>query len=87
MKIVKHQAIQIHPVPSKLTAPHGPFSRELLAEPEIIYDYDSAYSEDGSDFLPGATVQNYFKPLKYLRCSVCLIRVLETETANHVCEE
>lgn len=87
MKIINHKAIQVHAFPDRVTNPQGPFSRELLAEPEIIYDYDPAYGEDGSDFLPGATAQNNFTPLKYLRCSVCLTRVLETETVNHVCEE
>jgi hypothetical protein len=86
MRIIKHRAIQAHPFPDKVTDPQGPFSRELLAEPEIVYEYDPAYGEDGSDFLPGATVQNNFKPLKYLTCIVCRARVLETETDNHICE-
>jgi hypothetical protein len=87
MKIINKKAVQAHPVPDRVTAPYGPFSAELLAEPEIIYDYDQAYGEDGSDFAQGATVQNNFKPLKYLRCSVCLVRVLETETESHKCED
>ena len=87
MKIIKRQAVQIHPVPDRVMYPRGPFSQELLAEPEIIYDYDSAYGEDGADFAQGSTVQNNFNPPRYLRCSVCLVRVLETETENHICEE
>lgn len=54
------------------------------AQPEIIYS-DPAYSEDGSDFALGATVQNNYKPPKYLRCAACLARVLESETEGHVC--
>lgn len=86
MKIINKKAIQAHPVPDKVMVPRGPFSPELLAEPEIVYDYDSAYGEDGSDFAQGATVQNNFNPPRYLRCSLCLVRVLETETEFHICE-
>ena len=87
MKIINRQAVQAHPFPDKVTAPRGPFSPEVLAEPKIIYDYDSAYSEDGGDFAQGSTVQNNYNPPKYLRCSVCLVRVLETETTAHICED
>lgn len=86
MRIIRNNAIQVHPVPDKLTAERGPFPRELFDEPEIIYP-DPAYSEDGSDFAPGATVQNNFKPLKYLRCVVCEARVREDETSSHTCGE
>jgi hypothetical protein len=87
MKIIKRQAIQAYPVPDKLMPIRGPFSPELLAEPKIVYDYESAYNEDGGDFAQGSTVQNNFNPPKYLRCKVCLVRVLETETELHSCEE
>jgi hypothetical protein len=87
MRVIKHQAKQAHPVPSTLTFPQGPFSSELLAEPEIVYDYHPAYGEDGADHELGSTAQNNFKPVKYLRCSVCMARVIETETSTHVCEE
>lgn len=58
----------------------------LAAQPEVVYP-DPAYSEDGSDFAPGATVQNNYKPAKYLRCIACQARVLESETSSHVCGE
>lgn len=87
MRVIKHQAKQGHPVPNKVTAPQGPFSKELLAEPEIVYDYPQAYGEDGEGFELGATVQNNFKPPKYLTCSVCKLRVKETETESHICED
>lgn len=87
MKIVNKRAIQAHPVPDHEVMTLGPFPPEVLQDPEIIYDYTPALSEDGADFLPGATAQNNFKPPKYLRCKVCLARVLETETELHVCEE
>lgn len=86
MRVIKHQAKQIHPVPDRLVEPKGPFPRELFSEPEIVYD-TPAYSEDGSDMPLGATAQNNYHPPKYLRCSECLVRVLESETANHVCED
>jgi hypothetical protein len=92
MRIINKQAIQVHPVPDRVTSPKGPFPPELtlghpLSEPEIVYDYDEAYAEDGSEFLPGATIQNAYKPLRYLRCSECSARVVETETEFHICEE
>jgi hypothetical protein len=92
MRITTKQAVQAHPVPNRVTAPHGPFPPELtvgnpLSEPEIVYDYQPAISEDGSDFLPGATAQNNYRPPRYLRCSLCSARVLDKETEYHVCEE
>ena len=115
MRIIRQQAIQVHPVPDKVQAPEGPFPPHLrgynpwtvaslsehgadledrefyleqahpAAQSEVIYP-EPAYNEDGSDFAPGATVQNNFKPIKYLRCAVCSERVQENETAFHVCE-
>jgi hypothetical protein len=87
MRVTKRNAIQVHPVPATMVSPKGPFPRELFDEPDIVVDYESADNEDGSDFPLGATSQNDFKPIRYLRCSVCLVRVLETETQDHVCEE
>lgn len=86
MRIIRNQAVQVHPVPDRITAERGPFPAEIFDEPEIVYS-DPAYSEDGSDFAPGATVQNNFNPIKYLRCVVCSARVPENETQYHVCEE
>jgi hypothetical protein len=85
MRVTNHQAVQVHPVPDKITNPVGPFPRELFREPEIISDYESQYSEDGSEFALGGTAQNNYKPPRYLRCSACMARVLETETSEHVC--
>jgi len=87
VKITKHQAIQVHPFPSQLTAPQGPFPKELFKEPEIISDYEPQYAEDGADFALGGTVQNNFKPIKYLRCAYCLVRVPENETQDHECDD
>lgn len=86
MRIIRTQAVQVHPVPDKITPEYGPFPQELFDEPEIFYA-DPAYSEDGLGFMPGSTVQNNFKPVKYLRCIACSARVLETETSSHVCGE
>ncbi|CAB4175265.1 hypothetical protein UFOVP965_136 [uncultured Caudovirales phage] len=87
MRITKHNAVQVHPVPAHLTAPRGPFPRELFREPEIISDYAPQNPEDGGDFPLGATVQNNYKPPVYLRCALCLVRVLETETDSHMCDD
>ena len=115
MRVIRTQAVQVHPVPDKVTSPEGPFPPHLrgynpwtvsgltsegadlddrdtyieqahpAAQSELVYP-DPAYSEDGSGFLPGSTAQNSFNPVKYLRCSVCFVRVAEHETSDHVCE-
>lgn len=85
MRIIKKQALQAHPVPDRIMEPRGPFPQELLAEPEIVYHYEQAMADDGSAFAPGATVQNNFNPVRYLRCSICLARVMSTETESHIC--
>jgi hypothetical protein len=87
MRISKRQAVQVHPVPSMAVNPKGPFPREIFEEPEIIDDYSPEYAEDGGNFPLGATAQNNFTPPKYLRCALCLVRVLETETEDHTCED
>jgi len=86
VRIIKHQAKQVHYVPDRVVSPRGPFPRELFDEPEIIVS-QPAYSEDGSDYELGATAQNNYRAPKYLHCGSCYSRVLETETENHVCEE
>jgi hypothetical protein len=87
VKIVTKRAVQVHSVPEHAMEPVGPFPPELLKDPEIVYDYSPALSEDGGDYAPGATAQNNFNPPKYLRCGNCMVRVLETETEDHICEE
>ena len=87
MRVTRHQAVQVHDVPSQAMAPRGPFPAEWLKEPEMVLDYEPQFPEDGADFAPGSTAQNNYRPPKYLRCKACLARVLETETASHVCEE
>lgn len=86
MRVTRKAAVQVHPVPDRIMDPIGPFPQELFREPEIVDNYLPQYNEDGSDFLPGSTAQNNFKPIKILRCGTCLARVPETETALHVCE-
>ena len=87
MRVTKRNAVQVHPVPKTMMDPKGPFPRELFDEPDIVVDYEPQDNEDGSNFPLVATAQNDFKPIRYLRCSVCLVRVLETETQDHVCED
>lgn len=87
MKVTRHHAVQVHPVPATATNPKGPFPRELFREPDLVIDYDSQYSEDGSEHPLGATAQNNYNPPKYLRCARCFARVLEGETQEHSCEE
>lgn len=79
VRVERKQAIQTHPVPSKVSAPYGPFPHEMFDEPEIIS------ATEYVEFEPGATVQNNFKPEKMLRCARCQARVKETETETHIC--
>ena len=76
--IERIQVHQVHPVPDKITNPRGPFPLELFDEPEIVV----APSEDAQY---GATAQNDFKPKKFLRCSLCFLRVAEDQTESHEC--
>jgi len=87
MRVTRKKAVQVHPVPDRVMDPVGPFPRELFKEPEIVDDYKSQYSEDGSDYPLGATAQNNYRPPKHVRCAYCLARVLETEVSNHVCDK
>ena len=85
MRLQRHNAVQVHPVPSHIVTPQGPFPREMFAEPEIIDNYDPEFSEDGSNFPIGATAQNNFKSPRIMICSHCGARVPENKTGDHVC--
>jgi hypothetical protein len=87
MRVTRKAAVQIHAVPDHVMDPVGPFPRDLFREPEIVDNYIPQYGEDGGDFPMGATAQNNYKPIRVLRCGVCLVRVPENETELHVCEE
>lgn len=87
MKVTRHNAIQVHPVPTRAYAPYGAFHPELFIEPAIVQDYAPALNEDGYDFEPGSTAQNDFSPERYLFCGSCFEKVRSTETDKHVCEE
>lgn len=78
--VERKQAIQVHPVPSKITNPRGPFPDHLYDEPEIVFNVEE-------EPLPGATVQNNFNPPRYLTCARCTVRVPEPEKDNHKCGE
>lgn len=86
MRITKKQAVQVHPVPDRVMNPVGPFPADLFREPDIVVDYNSKNGEDGGDIPLGGTAQNNYRPPRYLRCAVCLVKVLEAETEYHVCE-
>ena len=85
MRLQRHNAVQVHPVPSHIVTPQGPFPREMFAEPEIIDNYDPEASEDGSNFPIGATAQNNFKSPRIMICSHCEARVPENKTGDHTC--
>lgn len=117
MRIIRKEAVQVHPVPKKVTSPQGPFPPELqgynpgyaeglteeggdvhgmsqmyeqahpAAQPDIVTDYQSAVAEDGANFPLGSTAQNNFTPPKYVRCAYCMVRVLDSEKQDHVCED
>jgi hypothetical protein len=87
VKITRVQAIQAHPVPSRVYEPRGPFPEHLFDEPEINSDYLSEDDEAGAGFEPGATAQNNYKPVKHYRCKGCRLRLTAVELDTHICEE
>ena len=87
MRTTRVKAVQVHPVPSSVTSPSGPFPRELFREPKIVTEYESEYAEDGANFPTGATAQNNYRVTKVLICANCEERVLETKTGDHICKE
>lgn len=74
-------------MPSRVTAPRGPFPAHLFEESEIVDNYMPAMAEDGLESPIGATAQNNFQPVKWLYCSACYEKVKATETSSHICEE
>jgi len=88
MHVIKTVATyQGHPVPDRITRARGPFPTELYQQEPVVYEYEQAYAEDGSNFQPGSTAQNNFEPPLWLRCYDCHARVREDETEYHECEE
>jgi len=87
VRVTRTKAVQVHPVPSRITSPKGPFPPELFRESKIVTEYDFASPEDGSDFPVGATVQNDFQEVKWMICASCYERMPEAKTGDHVCEE
>jgi len=81
--------------PTSLSAsglPYSTISRIVLdasvyEEAAVVYDYDQALPDDGSDYPKGATVQNNFEPPIWLRCYDCHARVREDETEDHECDD
>jgi len=64
-----------------------PLNADIYQESEVVYEYEQAFPEDGSDYPNGATAQNNFEPLLWLRCYDCHARVREDETEDHECQE
>lgn len=87
MKITRVKAVQAHPVPSTVHEPRGPFPVHIFDEPEVVSDYAVENDEHGSNFEPGATAQNNYKPIKYFRCKNCRAKVAELSLSRHVCED
>lgn len=78
-------AFQGHAVPDRIMPEYGPFPAELFEQPPVNYNYEQAYAEDGDNFELGATVQNNFTPLRWLKCFDCEERVREDDIDNHDC--
>lgn len=79
------QAEQAHAVPNRAYAQRGLFDpsvtrREHPVAPEREVD------EMGMPVMaPGATAQNGFQEVRYLRCNLCGEVMPEAETADHFC--
>ena len=87
MRITRVDAVQAHPVPKQAHAPRGPFPPELFREEPIVYAYEPALNEDGSNLPVGSTAQNNFSEIKWLYCGLCYEKVKSNETEEHECEE
>ena len=85
MKVIRRQAVQVHPVPDRIMEPQGHFPKELFREQRIVTDYQPAYGEDGADVPVGGTVQNNYE--RVMRCSRCFEKVLQSETKDHICKD
>jgi hypothetical protein len=84
VRIQRHNAIQVHPVPEHVRDARGPFPAELFREPEIIHgNYDK--TEFGESDPIGSTTQTNFKAPRVMVCSLCDARMLENKTGDHVC--
>lgn len=87
MRVIRVDAVQAHPVPKHAYyPPSNVFSRDVTADPEIVYDYQSEDDEGTSSLGAGATAQNNYKAPKYYRCRTCSARVTEDEISSHECE-
>jgi hypothetical protein len=62
-----------------------PLDADIYQDPEMVYDYEEAYPDNGDDFELGATAQNNFTPPRWLRCFDCDERVRENEVDDHDC--
>jgi hypothetical protein len=83
MRIQRHKAVQVHPVPAHIRDAQGPFPRELFIEPEIVDVHDT--TEFGENLPLGSTAQNNFIAPRMMVCSLCKARVLESKTGEHEC--
>jgi hypothetical protein len=81
MRVIRTPAYQGHAIPSKAGYAVGPFSPEVLAKNEIVFD-------EGEPQLPyGATAQNNYQGIKLYRCRYCGETVTEDEIDAHYCTE
>jgi hypothetical protein len=79
MKVIRHKAVQVHPVPSTVYRPQGIFDPGVVAQPVIDYDLH----ED--EFPMGATATNGMKGVPLYRCNHCDGVVAESEMKAHIC--
>lgn len=78
-------AEQAHAVPSRAYSQRGLFD-PAVSRMERPVTRETEVDEMGVPVLgPGATAQNGFREVKYLRCSLCDEVMPEAETADHFC--
>lgn len=85
MRVERIATKQVHPVPTKVHQPKGPFPPEVLAEPKIVRDYIKQADDGGEQDSIEGTAQNNFQPTRWFRCNDCSMLVSEAQLETHSC--
>lgn len=78
------QAEQAHAVPQQAYHRAGLFD-PALTHSERPVTSEVEVDEMGQHFGPGATAQNNFTEVRYLKCSLCGETMPEADTPHHAC--
>jgi hypothetical protein len=86
MRVRTIATFQGHYVPSKAYRAPGIFDPEITRKESPVVDYETE-QEGLSPFPHGATAQNGMRGVRYFKCNVCEIVIMENELDDHVCPD